>query len=351
MTPAQIRAVCFWCLAAALASLSLFLRSANEHRFAFAARFPALLYAAAPVALFAPTAGMYPRARRALTRSLARLVTPWRRRVAFADSFAADVACSLAKSLSDVERAVCTMAAGAERVSRAAAFDEDGPCGSHSWRVPFALALPSLIRLAQCLRAFADTRRKAHLWNALKYASGFPVVFLSYAKYGVAHEAWIGTYRPAWIACAVINAAYSYYWDVTKDWGLTLFSSSRPGGRRRRRAFDGDDDAARSEADGDEAGPSGPAPWGLRERRALLYGSPGWYYLALVSNLLLRASWAYKLSSHLRHNLWTVGLMTALEITRRFAWSMFRVEEAYRDVLDARARGEGGGKRTPLRGA
>ena len=43
--------------------------------------------------------------------------------------------------------------------------------------------------------------------------------------------------------------------------------------------------------------------------------------------------------------------MTALEITRRFAWSMFRVEEAYRDVLDARARGEGGGKRTPLRGA
>ena len=213
---------------------------ANEHRFAFAARFPALLYAAAPVALFAPTAGMYPRARRK-PRDLWRGSSPRGAAAPLRRFFAADVACSLAKSLSDVERAVCTMAAGAERVSRAAAFDEDGPCGSHSWRVPFALALPSLIRLAQCLRAFADTRRKAHLWNALKYASGFPVVFLSYAKYGVAHEAWIGTYRPAWIACAVINAAYSYYWDVTKDWGLTLFSSSRPGAatssrvRRRRR--------------------------------------------------------------------------------------------------------------------
>ncbi len=38
------------------------------------------------------------------------------------------------------------------------------------------------------------------------------------------------------------------------------------------------------------------------------------YYYLMVSNLLLRLSWTYKLSPHLRHNFDTVLLFTLLEV-------------------------------------
>jgi hypothetical protein len=64
-------------------------------------------------------------------------------------------------------------------------------------------------------------------------------------------------------------------------------------------------------------------------RPRLLYGDPNVYFAAVVANAALRLSWTYKLSSHLRHNAGTVLAFTAMEITRRFLWSMFRVEKAY----------------------
>ena len=73
--------------------------------------------------------------------------------VGFADFFLADVACSMAKSFSDVERAVCSMLAGKVM----AAVDGDGTCGSTSWKIPLALAVPSAIRLFQCDSGNAET--------------------------------------------------------------------------------------------------------------------------------------------------------------------------------------------------
>jgi hypothetical protein len=64
-------------------------------------------------------------------------------------------------------------------------------------------------------------------------------------------------------------------------------------------------------------------------RSRLLYGDPNVYFAAAAADAALRLSWTYKLSSHLRHNAGTVLAFTALEITRRFLWSMFRVEKAY----------------------
>ena len=84
----------------------------------------------------------------------------------------------------------------------------------------------------------------------------------------------IGTYRPAWIACAVINAAYSYYWDVTKDWGSSS-SASSTGGAATSSSFDGDDDVARSEADGDETGPRDPRRGCFASRERCCTARPG----------------------------------------------------------------------------
>jgi hypothetical protein len=53
------------------------------------------------------------------------------------------------------------------------------------------------------------------------------------------------------------------------------------------------------------------------------------YYWVLGSNLVLRCTWTYKLSSHLRHNYLTVFAITALEMLRRFQWVFFRVENEW----------------------
>ena len=45
-----------------------------------------------------------------------------------------------------------------------------------------------------------------------------------------------------------------------------------------------------------------------------------------MSDAVLRGTWTYKLSSHLRHNEALVFGMAALEVLRRFQWSFFRVE-------------------------
>lgn len=56
--------------------------------------------------------------------------------------------------------------------------------------------------------------------SALKYATTFPVIFLSALKYHVAPEMWTNFYRPLWLLSSVINSCYSFYWDITRDWEL-----------------------------------------------------------------------------------------------------------------------------------
>lgn len=53
------------------------------------------------------------------------------------------------------------------------------------------------------------------------------------------------------------------------------------------------------------------------------------YIWVIASNLVLRCTWTYKLSAHLRHNYLTVFTIAALEIFRRFQWIFFRVENEW----------------------
>lgn len=43
-------------------------------------------------------------------------------------------------------------------------------------------------------------------------------------RYHVDHEAWRGFYKPLWLAAALVNSVYSYYWDVERDWEISFFS-------------------------------------------------------------------------------------------------------------------------------
>ncbi|KAK5004531.1 hypothetical protein LTR28_008789 [Elasticomyces elasticus] len=97
-----------------------------------------------------------------------------------------------------------------------------------------------------------------------------------------------------------VNSFYSFYWDVAKDWDLSLFSSERNNPEH---------------------------PWGLRRHR--YFHAEMIYYVAIVVDLLLRCTWSFKLSPHLDHFNDLEGgifLMELLEIFRRWIWIFFRIE-------------------------
>jgi len=284
-------------------------------------------YVLAPLVIFfAPTENgfLFGTARKGLRVTVSRIAAPTAHAISFADFFAADVLCSFAKSLSDVERVFCSAFQG-HVLSHAA----EGACGDQSWRIPFVLCIPSAIRLFQCIRQRRDTGDELCFWNAVKYFSAFPVIWCSALKYHVDEDDWERLYRPMWFAFAVVNSSFSYYWDLTHDWDLPMVkklvfpssssASSGGGGNNNENNIIAEIESnAENEAF---------APYGLRNNR--LYKAPAVYYFACATNLMLRVSWTYKLAAHLRKNSRTVFFVSALEIVRRFQWSIFRIEKAY----------------------
>lgn len=106
-----------------------------------------------------------------------------------------------------------------------------------------------------------------------------------------------------------LNSFYSFYWDVAKDWDLTLFASS-------------------SERNNPEH------PWGLR--RHTHFHSKEMYYGAIAIDFMLRCTWSFKLSPHLDHFNDLEGgifIMEMLEVLRRWMWIFFRVETEWGKYL------------------
>ncbi|KAF2863589.1 EXS-domain-containing protein [Piedraia hortae CBS 480.64] len=164
---------------------------------------------------------------------------------------------------------------------------------SSSVMVPILLAVPFMIRFRQCMT-------DGQTANALKYATAFPAIALS--TFMRAKDPLLGheMLHMLWILAATTNALYSFYWDVARDWDLTLFS-------HKRQSID--------------------YPYGLRRVRC--FNDPRRYYAMICLDLLLRFAWAFKLSPHLEHYYDFEGgifLLEVMEVLRRFLWVFFRVE-------------------------
>ncbi|OIV98753.1 hypothetical protein TanjilG_24924 [Lupinus angustifolius] len=260
-----------------------------------AASQPVLLYIVVAVILIFPFDIFFLSSRFFFLRTLWRIAFPLQP-ITFPDFFVADILTSMAKVFSDLERSVCRMVN--RQVATIAWLEADSVCGSHSIAIPIVLVLPYLWRLLQCLRQYKDTKEKTCLFNALKYSTAFPVIFLSALKYHVIPEQWTSLYRPLWLLSSVVNSLYSFYWDITRDWDLSGFS----------RIFKFNKPSVVSN---------------------MFYGQQWIYFWAIGSNFILRCSWTYKLSAHLRHNYLTVFTMTLLEMFRRFQWVFFRVENEW----------------------
>ncbi|KAI6672832.1 hypothetical protein NL676_000738 [Syzygium grande] len=276
-------------------SMTAYLYLYSHGEVSLAASQPVLLYAAVAMVLIFPFDIFYLSSRFYLLRTLWRIMFPLQA-ISFSDFFLADIMTSMSKVFSDLERSVCRMVH--RQVATIAWFEADSVCGSHSVAIPIVLVLPYIFRLFQCLRQYKDTGEKNTLLNALKYSTAVPVIFLSALKYHVFPEKWTSFYRPLWLLSGVLNSLYSFYWDVTRDWDLSCFT----------RIFKFSKPSMVS---------------------SLLYARKWVYVWVIGSNLILRCTWTYKLSAHLRHNYLTVFTITALEMIRRFQWAFFRVENEW----------------------
>ncbi|KAK8089772.1 EXS-domain-containing protein [Apiospora hydei] len=222
----------------------------------------------------------------------------------FGDILLADVLTSYARVFGDLYVAMCMFF----RTDGSATARPDRNCGG-AFFVPFIMAIPSMIRLRQCLIEYGRVARGPqtaatgwggqHLANALKYFTAFPVITLAALQRNLGPSP--GLYR-AWVCACLVNSLYSFYWDVAKDWDLTLFNNAH-----QRNAPD--------------------QPFGLRRR--LVVGPPILYYAVIALDLTLRCTWTLKLSAHLDHisdfesSLFVIEF---LEVLRRWIWIFFRVE-------------------------
>ncbi|QDZ18346.1 EXS domain-containing protein [Chloropicon primus] len=228
--------------------------------------------------------------RRFFVSTLWRIALPfWE--VSFADFLLADVVTSLARPLADTAVVGCRIASNYTGLGKSELSEL---CNARSWMYAVALALPYLWRLIQCVKIYVSKGEKAQLANALKYFTAFPVIYFSNLKFRTSRENWLGFYKPIWIACAIVNSGFSFYWDIARDWEFQLFNV-------------GSNTILRND---------------------LVYSDKRGYKLAIVLNFLLRISWTCKLSAQLRHMYGLSLLLSLLEVFRRFQWMFIRIEVA-----------------------
>lgn len=278
--------------------------------------------------------------------------------IQFSDVIAADALTSFAKVLGDVWLAgvIVLYSVYGVAVNERVLWAQQS-----SMAVPLLISLPYLVRFRQCISEYRtasplgrQTRSTRPLYNALKYASAFPVIWLSAwqrkapdtpapsAPGAPGHPmlsiSTHGLVQFLWLAAVLFNTLFSYWWDLTNDWGLDLllpssFAALRtahlPALHRRTESR-----ANVLRADGAEAVEM-RAPTHVRRSSMLrLPEKPlplpsALYYAFIVLNLALRFTWSLKLSSHLQYLVaWQRGLLLleALEIVRRAVWILLRVE-------------------------
>merc|ERR1712093_488266 len=228
----------------------------------------------------------------------------------FGDILLADVLTSYAKIIADLFVALCMFFShNGSATKRPDRLWRTVPRSHHN-RNSFPDPTPTMPhRICACTSCESQGWGGQHLANALKYSSAFPVIILSALQRNMTlnHDA-VGLtekslYR-AWLLAVMVNSLYSFYWDVAKDWDLTLFSALRSPSKVPHNM-----------------------PFGLRSR--LCFHTKELYYIAIVLDLLLRCTWSLKLSPHLDHFAdfeSGIFLMEFLEVGRRWIWIFFRVE-------------------------
>ncbi|KAI0663548.1 EXS-domain-containing protein [Cubamyces menziesii] len=321
---------------------------------------PAIATLCVLTALICPFNVLYKRERDRFLHAVHRCLFPSPHRVYFSDVVFADIFTSFAKVLGDVWLSACMLLPGGSLLSQPAQE------GLSRWILPTLMSIPYAVRFRQCLVEYnaPSNESRRPLFNALKYASSFPVIYLSAAQRIVvsdvvalegeaaASQPWHGEHQlfRLWLLAAAFNSLYSFWWDVTNDWGLELLRPQHAAPQAGhapppprplllprlhsrsallKHAADDSIDGHLDDAASFDAYPRvdrRPHPYGLRS--VLLFPLPV-YPFAILVDLVLRLTWSAKLSSHL-HSYSEGDLIIfwieLAEVVRRWMWVFLRVE-------------------------
>ncbi|SPO06842.1 related to SYG1 protein [Cephalotrichum gorgonifer] len=247
--------------------------------------YPVVLIAISAAVIFLPAPIFRSRSRSWFAYSHWRLLLAGFYPVEFRDFFLGDMYCSLTYATCNIELFFCLYAN---------AWENPSQCNSTNSRLlGFFAALPPIWRFLQCLRRYRDTRNVfPHLVNGGKYTMSI-VAAVTLSLYRISPSpATLG----AFIAFSTINAIYCSIWDLFMDFSLLQ--------------------------------PRSPYPF-LRPITALK--SNLIYYVIMVIDPILRFSWiGLAIFTHSKQHSTIVSFaIGALEVTRRGAWALVRVENEH----------------------
>ncbi|KAH9858765.1 EXS-domain-containing protein [Lenzites betulinus] len=330
---------------------------------------PGLAMLCVLTALVCPFNVLHRPEREQFLQAVHRCLFPSPHRVYFSDVVFADIFTSFAKVLGDVWLSINMLMPGKSLLAQPS---QDGLA---RWILPTLMSIPYAVRLRQCLVEFnaPGNESRRPLFNALKYASSFPVIYLSAAQRLVvsdvvalngeaaASQPWHGEHQlfRLWLLAAAFNSLYTFWWDVTNDWGLDLLRPKHAGSGPMRSAAPPrplllprlhsrsvllkhpesptQDDALEESTEYTAYTNSerGPHPYGLRP--TLLFPLPVYPFAVLV-DLVLRLTWSAKLSSHLHaysEGDLVIFWIELAEVVRRWMWVFLRVEwETVKEATD-----------------
>lgn len=142
--------------------------------------------------------------------------------------------------------------------------------------------VPVSIRMFQCAREYYLTSDRQHIWNFLKYSTNVPILVCVWYSRVQPDKFQYGT--QLWFM--LLNASYTFYWDVFVDWKLESVLR-------------------------------------LREKRL---GFPTLvYYVGIFVDFVIKYWWLWTLHSE-RSSLFFPSEMQYLEILRRAVWVLFKLE-------------------------
>ncbi|CAI5757957.1 unnamed protein product [Candida verbasci] len=254
---------------------------------------PWIYFAVMIIIVFWPGNQLYASSRKWLQIAIWRIVFSGFYPVEFRDFFLGDIICSLTYTMGNISFFFCLYAHHWDgTLSGQPSYRNT--CGSNrSQLMGFFSTLPSIFRFMQCIRRYMDTGDWfPHLANMLKYTMS-AIYYITLSVYRINNNT---QNKIAFIIFAFINSIYTSVWDIVMDWSLLQFGSKN---------------------------------FLLRDN--LFYKNPIYYYIAMVSDVILRFQWVfYAFFSHqIQQSAITSFIIAIAEIVRRFIWIFFRMENEH----------------------
>ncbi|KAF5381280.1 hypothetical protein D9615_008351 [Tricholomella constricta] len=231
-----------------------------------------------------------------LLRNVGKLLMSGSRRVEFTDFWMGDQFCSLVFTLSNMYLFACVYARG---------FDDDwtkcGVTGSPRWPVAFVLAsLPFLIRLVQSVKRYCDSGLATHMINGGKYGSSIVSNLFFYVWRHQGPSTSRGTIFALWLLFSTVSSLYSSTWDFLMDWSVLRWRTRYP----------------------------------LLRPELVYSDSIPFYYIAIVTNVLLRFIWVIYIPAQGPSMFLRTFVAAMLEMLRRWMWNFYRLENEHLGNMD-----------------